>query len=528
MASQALYLRWRPMNFDEVVGQEHVVHTLRNALASGRIAHAYLFAGLRGTGKTSMARLLAKAVNCPEVGEGDVCPGSGCHVCQAVREGRYLDLIEIDAASHTSVDDVRELRERVAFAPNEGKYKVYIIDEVHRFSGAAFDALLKTIEEPPDHAILILATTEIHKVPRTILSRCQRFDFKRIPLHQIVERLRLIVDHEGIEAEEDALELVARQATGSMRDSISLLDQLLAEPDKVVSLELARAILGTVAVDDVYALTEAVITGDTGHGITLINRVLDEGADAQQFARDMIEYLRMVMLIQTGGADIVEMMAMPAAVEAAAQQAQDLPRRALLAALRAFSEAADQAAGGWQPQLPLEMAFIESVEALHEAQVEAAAPAQRPAAQAAPQPAQAEAPRSPEPPPPAVAEPEPQPAGAPALSDVVKKWDVIREAIKRADLRASALLTDAAPLRIEGRRLILSVPSDFHRGKIETEETRQIIRDVIVRITGFEFAISCQVSAQGGGSNPAADDSLVNYVVNELGGKVIRIEDTEE
>src|SRR5690606_21164752 len=218
MASQALYSKWRPMAFEDVVGQEHVTYTLRNALASGRLGHAYLFSGPRGTGKTTLARLRAKAANC-QYPDPAARPCNTCDHCLAVNEGRYLDLIEIDAASHTSVDDVRELRDRIAFAPNEGQYKVYIVDEVHRVSGAAFDALLKTIEEPPAHAIFVLATTEIHKVPQTILSRCQRFDFRRIPLHQIVERLAMILEYEGIMAEQAALELVARQATGSLRDA---------------------------------------------------------------------------------------------------------------------------------------------------------------------------------------------------------------------------------------------------------------------------------------------------------------------
>ena len=231
MPEQALYLKWRPLSFDDVVGQEHITRTLRNSIKTGRIRHAYLFSGPRGTGKTTSARLLAKAVNCTNEND-EIRPCNDCPACIAVNEGRFLDLIEIDAASHTGVDDVRDLRDRIAFTPNEGRYKIYIIDEVHRFSGNAFDALLKTLEEPPDHALFVLATTEIDKVPATIKSRCLPFEFRRLSLQEVTDRLAFIAEQEGLEIERAALELVAREGTGSVRDSISLLDQIVADPEE--------------------------------------------------------------------------------------------------------------------------------------------------------------------------------------------------------------------------------------------------------------------------------------------------------
>src|SRR5512145_475567 len=223
--TQALYRKYRPKEWDQVLGQDHVVTTLKNAIAADRVAHAYLFAGSRGTGKTTLARLLAKAVNCTN-SDPARRPCNECEHCKAVNDNRFMDLIEIDAASNTSVDDVRDLRDKINFSPSQGKYKIYIIDEVHMLSNQAFNALLKTLEEPPPHAIFVLATTEIHKIPATVLSRCQRHEFRRVPLGEITRHLSAICKSEGIDADPEALNTIARQSSGGMRDAISLLDQL--------------------------------------------------------------------------------------------------------------------------------------------------------------------------------------------------------------------------------------------------------------------------------------------------------------
>src|SRR5512144_172896 len=241
--TQALYRKYRPQSWDAVVGQDHVVTTLKNSIVADRVAHAYLFAGSRGTGKTTLARLLAKAVNCTNP-DPTKRPCNECENCKAVNENRFLDLIEIDAASNTSVDDVRDLRDKINFSPSQGKYKVYIIDEVHMLSTAAFNALLKTLEEPPPHAIFILATTEIHKIPATVLSRVQRYEFRRIPVPEIVKYLKLVARTEKIQADDDALIQIARQSSGGMRDAISLLDQLSSFGDRI-TLALAQNVLGT-------------------------------------------------------------------------------------------------------------------------------------------------------------------------------------------------------------------------------------------------------------------------------------------
>src|SRR5512140_820191 len=255
--TQALYRKYRPKGWDEVIGQGHVVQTLKNAIAADRVGHAYLFAGPRGTGKTTLARLLAKAVNCLEP-DAKNRPCNQCTKCKAVNENRFMDLIEIDAASNTGVEDIRDLRDKINFSPSQGKYKVYIIDEVHMLSTQAFNALLKTLEEPPPHAIFILATTEIHKIPATVLSRCQRHEFRRVPLGEITRRLEDICKSEKIEADPEALNLIARQASGGLRDAISLLDQL-ASTGGQITLELAETVLGTATSQSVIGLVQAMV-----------------------------------------------------------------------------------------------------------------------------------------------------------------------------------------------------------------------------------------------------------------------------
>ncbi|MBR3172261.1 MAG: DNA polymerase III subunit gamma/tau, partial [Lachnospiraceae bacterium] len=298
MSYVALYRKARPSVFDDVKGQDHIVTTLKNQVMAGRIQHAYLFCGTRGTGKTSIAKIMAKVVNCENPINGNPC--NECASCRQIAAGNSMNVIEIDAASNNGVDNIREIVEEVRYRPTQGKYKVYIIDEVHMLSQGAFNALLKTLEEPPSYVVFILATTEVGKIPVTILSRCQRYDFHRIDAATLVSRMRELVQKEGVEAEERALQFVARSADGSMRDALSLLDQCIAfYMGEKITYEKALKALGAVDTDVFASLTASIIQGDAGAAVLTFAQMMERGREAGQFVSDFIWYLRNLLMVQT-------------------------------------------------------------------------------------------------------------------------------------------------------------------------------------------------------------------------------------
>ncbi len=545
--AQALYRKYRPKGWDEVIGQGHVVQTLKNAIASDRVGHAYLFAGPRGTGKTTLARLLAKAVNClePDLRKR---PCNECANCKAVNENRFMDLIEIDAASNTGVEDIRDLRDKINFAPSQGKYKVYIIDEVHMLSTQAFNALLKTLEEPPPHAIFILATTEIHKIPATVLSRCQRHEFRRVPVDEILANLKQIVKAEGLKADDDALVLIARQATGSMRDGQSLLDQL-SSMGSTITLELAQTVLGTATSQTVLSVISSIRERQPAAGLDAIHHALDSGADPRTLARQIVDYLRDLMLFQMGNGDQVE-----TTKELKARMAEDaraLSTSEVLRMMRSFNEAAADTRGGWQPSLSLELALAGAFESPASPSAQGSPPsggfsgssaaARSPSAGQVtpPRPArpetksqQATEPSRPgmlyqsgvgEAPKPATADQTAKPVIR--VEEVLRSWKDIRAAIKPAHPALDGLLNSCKPMDVRGDILLLGFQSETVRGLMDKPENLEVTRRAIADVLGVALNVQPVVTNAKGKLPPnIAQNGMVAAALNH-GGKIVDMDE---
>ena len=526
MTSQALYRKWRSQTFDELVGQEHVVRTLRNAIAADRVGHAYLFTGPRGVGKTTMARLLAKAVNC----EAPIAarPCDVCAPCRSIAEGHAVDVIEMDAASHTGVDDAREIIDAVQYRPTSLRTKVYVIDETHMLSTAAFNALLKTLEEPPPHVLFILATTEFHKVPATIVSRCQRFVFTRHGVRDIAEHLLRVAEAEQVTLAPAAAEVIARSATGAMRDALSVLDQLMAGGDGEVTLEQVQALLGATESGEVVRLITALADADLPAALGTINEIADNGADLRQFARDLVDRLRSLMLVAaTGDASTLDL---PAET---VQELQALAERVdigqLVHWLKLFANLDHQLKNSPYGHLPLELAAVEllALPAAARAQpgvARTAAPARPRPSMPAPRPGAepsrevqrpvepvverrapvepAVAPRTaagaePAPSAPGVMEPSADGAGTvePArvievednsaflLDEIEALWPQYLDDVRADSPLVFAQMDGVKPINVEEQTVVfLATKGTWQRSKLEQERTRRLLERVLSKL----------------------------------------------
>ena len=503
MTAQALYRKWRPRTYDEVVGQGHVTRTLRNALSAGRISHAYVFTGPRGTGKTSMARLLAKAVNCLSTENNKPC--NQCRICQAINEARLLDLIEVDAASNRGIDEVRSIREKVNFRPNEARYKLYILDEAHMLTEPAFNALLKTLEEPPPHVIFVLVTTEPRKIPFTILSRCQRFDFRRIPLQDMIGHLKYIADQEGLTVESAALELIARSATGSMRDAESLLDQLMSYSGEEITLAQVQSVLGTVATQAVGGLVDQLVARNVARGLDVINQVVGDGVDPRQFNRQVVDYLRELLLIKVGD-DSSLVRVTPEALQEMKGQAAQLSTRELIKVVKLFNQAGLDLKVSTQSQLPLELAFVDATLGEEE---KADPPVARPSPGTVPKTsAEASVASTPRSAPTGEsakavrekAREEPRAASTGlrlTLSTVNSQWGRILGEAKLRNRSVEALLKSCRPLGVEGQEVVLGFQYPFHKEKIEEPQNKALVESVVSQVVEGSCRIRCVLSPKG-------------------------------
>lgn len=561
----------RPQAFETVVAQGHVTTTLQNAIRLGRVAQSYLFSGPRGTGKTTTARLLAMALNCEQGPTPEPC--GQCASCVAIRQGNSMDVLEIDGASNRGIDEIRQLREEVGYAASQGKRRVYIIDEVHMLTTEAFNALLKTLEEPPAHVVFVFATTEAHKVPETILSRCQRYNFRRIPAAEIVDELKIAIAEEGVKAEESALFLIARKADGGMRDALSLLDQVIAFSDSGIAEDAVQNLLGLIPRDVYFDLTQAIVERDGSRALGVVDRLMREGSDLSEFVAGLLTHFRHLLVARAVG-ELTDENLPEADREQYTEVAAQFEEPDLVRMLNAVTELETQIGRVTEPRFWLELTvmklvqmtasidlqgLISRLEQLERDLKSRGTPSPRAPAAVRKRPASRPTPNAPSPgrnapsnarpaseqpttPRPAI-QPQgngrrvPESSGAkeqtiasngqpPDLSIVEGRWEQFVQAVKIKKISVGTFLDEGQPQSMDGRRLVVAFQKnrEFHANQVR--RNRALVEEVAGGVFGGTVTISCEVvydndNAQAAEEKAPETDERVQMVMQVFGGEVI-------